>query len=259
MRKTLYKVNELARLSGVSVRTLHYYDEIGLLKPLRTEQNGYRIYGQEQVDLLQQILFFRELGMGLNDIAATLNAADFDTEASLEKHLSDLMKKRERLDSLIENVRKSLRSLRGDSIMKNEEKFEGFKEAVIKENKEKYGDEVVEKYGAEAFEGSNSRVAAMSREQWERQEALAREILSLLKAALPSGLPESREAQQAAELHREWLCMFWKPGQYSKLAHLCLAEAYVSDERFRRYYDDAAGSGAAQLLRDAIEVYADKP
>ena len=122
-----YSISQLAKLSGLTTRTLRYYDEIDLLKPGRTAENGYRVYGPEDVDLLQQILFFRELGVQLQEISRLLSAPDFDKKKALEAHLSNLYDRKNQIELLIENVRKTIRSFSGDIIMSDNEKFAGFK------------------------------------------------------------------------------------------------------------------------------------
>ncbi|HOF03030.1 MAG TPA: MerR family transcriptional regulator, partial [Atribacterota bacterium] len=132
-----YTINKLAKMSGVSTRTLRYYDEIKLLKPARVAISGYRFYKQEQVDMLQQILLYKEMGFLLGDIKKLLSAPDFSKEQTFANHLSALLKRRERLDALILNVKKSLSSLKGEIIMTDSEKFVGFKEKLISENEER--------------------------------------------------------------------------------------------------------------------------
>ena len=134
-----YSVNALTKLSGVSARTLRYYDEIGLLEPARIAQSGYRMYGPQQVDKLQQILFYRELGFSLKDIKNLMDDLDFDKLRAFEDHLLALEAKRSRLDALIANVNKSISSLRGDSQMTDREKFQGFGQRLVVENEERYG------------------------------------------------------------------------------------------------------------------------
>ena len=183
-----YTVNRLAQVSGVSKRTLRYYDEIGLLRPERVNPNGYRIYGQMQVDLLQQILFYRELGLPLEEIREIVKNPGFDREKALEEHLTALLQKKRQTEILISNVRKTLDSMKGRAIMSDKEKFEGFKRDLIKENEEKYGREVREAYGEEAVEASNRKLAGMSKEEWKKQEDLSGEIMETLKAAMAVGL-----------------------------------------------------------------------
>jgi DNA-binding transcriptional MerR regulator len=125
-----YSVNKLTKLSGVSARTLRYYDEIGLLKPVRVASSGYRFYGRKELDVLQQILFFRELDFPLEEIKKLLTAPGFDREHAFQSHLSELRQKRERLDALINNVTKSIANMKGEIEMPDAEKFEGFKKRL---------------------------------------------------------------------------------------------------------------------------------
>ena len=137
-----YSCGKLSKISGVSARTLRYYDEIGLLKPARTASSGYRIYGQTEVDRLQQIMFYREFGFALDDIKNLLSASDFDKERAFEDHLTELNKKKERLDLLICNITKSIAAMKGEIFMSDNEKFEGFKQKLIDKNERKYGDAI---------------------------------------------------------------------------------------------------------------------
>ena len=249
-----YTVNMLAKLSGVTTRTLRYYDEIGLLTPERVGDNGYRIYGQVQVDALQQILFYRELGFGLEEIKIIISSPDFDRKSALRTHLTSLMDRKNQIETLIENVSKTISALEGETIMSDNEKFIGFKKKMIEDNEETYGKEVREKYGDEAVDASNAQLAGMSEEQWKMQTDLSNEIAEALRAAVEIGDPSCALAQKACDLHRQWLCMFWKPGAYSKEAHLGLAEMYVTDERFKAHYEKIA-AGAAEFFRSAMEIY----
>lgn len=249
-----YTVHELALISGVSVRTLHYYDTIGLLSPMRIEENGYRKYGVEQVDRLQQILFYKELGVSLKRIKAILQDEHFNREKELEEQLQALLQKKQELEVLIENVRKTIKSVRGEENMSDKEKFDGFKKQMIAENEEKYGKEIREKYGDEAIDASNAKLMGMSQSQWESTQKLSEEINAKLQEAFQEGNPASELAQEVCDLHRQWLCMYWKEGMYSKEAHKALAEGYVADERFTAYYDKL-GEGCTKFLRDAIVIY----
>ena len=250
-----YKINQLAQISGVTTRTLRYYDEMGLLSPERVSTNGYRVYRQEQVDKLQQILFYRELGVALHDIKAILSAPEFDRQKALEQHLSALKTRRENINRLIENVTKTIHSIKEGIPMSDKEKFEGFKQDLIKQNADKFGEEVAAKFGKEAVDASNQKLAGITEAQWQKQQSLSEQIFILLEKAITVGDPACPEAQQAADLHRQWLCLFWPEGMYSGQAHLALAEGYVSDERFTAFYDDKLGNGTAQFLRDAIAIY----
>lgn len=248
-----YTIAKLAQLSGVTTRTLRYYDQIGLLCPVRVS-NGYRIYGQKEVDLLQQILFYRELGVELKEIEAILKNPDFDRERALEIHLLALQKKKMQLEKLIENVTKTIGTLKGDVVMSDKEKFEGFKDKMIKENEERYGEEIRQKYGDDVVDASNARVKGMDEEKMQLAESLRERIDETLKAAFEQGNPAGELAKKACEMHRQWICMFWPEGMYSREAHVGLADMYVADERFRAYYDRIA-PGCAEFLRDAIYDY----
>jgi len=247
-----YTVQQLAKTAGISSRTLRYYDEIGLLKPARLTSSGYRIYGPKEVDRLQQILFFQELGVGLEQIREIINDPSFDSLTALREHRVKLLEKKQQLELLINNVEKTIAQYEGRIIMTDQEKFEGFKQKLIDENEAKYGKEVREKYGDEAVDKSYRKMKEMTQEQYAEFEKLGQMVLDTLKEAMAAGDPASELAQKAADLHRQWLCFTWD--NYSKEAHAGLAQMYVNDERFAAYYDRIK-PGAAKFLRDAVLVY----
>ncbi|MCL2163821.1 MAG: MerR family transcriptional regulator [Oscillospiraceae bacterium] len=247
-----YSSNKLSRMSGVSARTLRYYDEIGLLKPVRVASSGYRIYGQSELDTLQQILFYKELSFPLDVIKKLLLAPDFKREQAFDDHLAELYKRRERLDVLIRNVKKTIASMKGEIIMADKEKFEGFKQSLIDENERKFGAEVRAKYGSKIVDESNARLKGMSQEQYDKSEQLRLALEETLKAAFKSGDPAGELAQKACEIHRQWLCVFYP--EYNKEYHKSLGEMYVADERFRKNYDKLA-PGCAEFFRDSINIY----
>ena len=248
-----YTVKQLGDLAGISGRTLRYYDEIDLLKPAWTNEAGYRIYGPKQVDRLQQILFYRELGVDLSTIKELLGSPSFQAKETLLNHREQLLTKREQLDLLIKNVEQTLTALEGGRSMTDKEKFVGFKEKFIKENEEKYGKEIREKYGEETIDASNAKLMGLNEEQFAEMQRLATKIIESLVMAVGKENPAGEAGQKIAELHRKWLSFTWK--EYSKEAHAGLAEMYVADERFTAYYDQHK-EGAAKFLRDAIVAYA---
>ncbi|WP_394137739.1 MerR family transcriptional regulator [Cytobacillus oceanisediminis] len=248
-----YTVQKLAQLAGVSTRTLRYYDEIGILKPARTNSSGYRIYGQREVDRLQQILFYRELGVSLDQIKELISAPAFDAADALKEHREKLLEKRIQLDLLIANVEKTIASVEGRTTMSDKEKFEGFKKKMIDDNEKKYGKEIREKYGDETVEKANAKVMNMTQEEHEAVTQLAEKVNSTLAEAIQSGNPAGELAQEAADLHKQWITFYWS--EYSKEAHAGLAEMYVADERFKAYYDKIHPN-AAEFLREAILIYA---
>lgn len=194
--KKQYTVNELAVISGVSVRTLHYYDQIGLLHPMRIAENGYRIYGSKEVDQLQQILFYRELKVPLKKIKAIMSTPDYDKEKELETQLEKLLQQKEQIELLINNVRKTIRTLKGETVMSDIEKFEGFKQKLIDDNEKTYGKEIRKKYGDTLIDASNAKLKNMDQQQWQTTQELSELINETLKEAFEQGDPASELAQK---------------------------------------------------------------
>jgi DNA-binding transcriptional MerR regulator len=247
-----YTVQKLGRLAGISTRTLRYYDEIGILKPARINSSGYRIYGQAEVDRLQQILFYRELGISLDSIKEIVTAPSFNGAKALKEHREQLLDKRKQLDLLIANVEKTIALTEGRMKMTDKEKFEGFKQKMMDDNEIKYGKEIREKYGDNTVNKSNKKLKNMTQEEHEEVTRLANEVTTALAEAFKNGDPASDTAQKAADLHKQWLTYYWS--EYSKEAHADLAQMYVDDERFKAYYDEKQ-PGTAEFLRDAIHIY----
>ncbi len=244
-----FSVSELASLAGVSRRTLHYYDEIGLLSPKRAQFSKYRLYGEEDVERLQQIMFYRQFDFSLEEIREVLCAENYNACEHFEKHLSALLEKKKQIDALINNVQKTISSIKGEIFMSNKEKFEGFKKNLIDENEKKYGKEIREKYGDEEVNASNAKMMNMSEEDYAKVTALSNELNEKLKQATLIGDAKSALAMEVAELHRKWLCYFWK--EYSVESHIGLVNMYCEDERFREYYEKIT-PGAAEFIRDAV-------
>lgn len=247
-----YTINKLAQLAGISTRTLRYYDELGLLKPSRISTNGYRIYGGAEIARLQQILFYREMEMPLEEIGKILDSSDYDETTSLEVHLKALMEKQARLERLIMTVEKTIAAAKGEGTVTDKERFEGFKEKLIQNNEEQYGREIRDRYGDETVEASNNKLMGLTREQYERMQNLSGQLNEALREAVKEGDPASEKAREACRLHKEWLSCSWP--SYTKEAHLGLADMYVEDERFRKYYEDIA-TGGAEFLRDALRIF----
>ncbi|NGM84949.1 MerR family transcriptional regulator [Paenibacillus sp. 7124] len=252
---TEYTVQKLAKLAGISARTLRYYDEFGILKPSRINSSGYRIYGRPEVDLLQQILFYRELGLSLENIKAIVTSPSFDGTKALRTHHGRLLAKREQLDRLISNVEITLAEREGRITMSDTEKFEGFKQKMIEDNEQAYGTEARGKYGDEAVDRSNKQLMNMTEEQYAAVQKMEEDMFASLAEGMKTGDPAGEAAQLAADLHRQWLTFFW--GSYSPEAHAGVAQMYVEDERFTAYYDKR-GAGLARFLRDAVHAYTSK-
>ena len=175
---------------------------------------------------------------------------------ALNGHLAKLHSRRDRIDRLIQSVEKTILSEKGKIAMSDKEKFEAFKKDLVRENEEKYGAEVRQKYGDRQADESNAKMMSLTREQYDQMQALAAEIQSgLEQAVMQKADPAGAAGQRLAQMHKEWLAFTWK--QYSKEAHLGLAQMYVDDERFTAYYDNRV-KGCAAFLRDAVAACLEK-
>ncbi|MBS6355742.1 MAG: MerR family transcriptional regulator, partial [Oscillibacter sp.] len=248
-----YTVKALADLAGVTPRTLRWYDRLGLLKPLRTTEAGYRLYGPPQLDRLQDILFYRELGLDLASIRTILDDPAFDRQAALQSHLAELKARRVRLDALILTVQRTIDDAKGGTKMTDHEKFEAFKRNAVAANEAAYGAEIRQKYGDAEVDRANACVLALTQEEYAQWKSLGDALLQALSAAVKAGAdPAGPEGQRIAALHRRWLSYSWEA--YTPQAHAGLAELYVADPRFTAYYDREV-PGCAAFLRDAVRVY----
>ena len=200
-----YTVKALADLAGVTPRTLRWYDRIGLLKPLRTTEAGYRLYGPAQLDRLQDILFYRELGLDLASIRTILDDPAFDRQAALQSHLAELEARRARLDDLILTVQRTINDIKGGTKMTDQEKFEAFKRRTVEANETAFGQEIREKYGDEEMDRANACVLALTQEEYAQWKSLGGEIHTALVTAVKAGAdPAGPEGQRIAALHRRW-------------------------------------------------------
>ena len=247
-----YSILELSKIAKVSTRTLRYYHEINLLQPKRINSSGYRIYGENEVDKLQQILFYKSLGFKLEEIKNIVNSPSFDIMTALNNHKKELLKRRKEIDLLIENVEKTISYKKGEVNMLDKEKFEAFKKNLINENEENYGQEIRNKYGDDQVDKSNEKILRLTKEEYDQFEQLGKKIIEKLTEAMDENDPAGKKAQEACELHKKWLEYSWN--FYSKEAHRNLGEMYVLDERFKKYYDNNQ-EGMAEFFRDALNIY----
>ena len=247
------KINEVAKLSGVSIRTLHYYDEIGLLSPSKDEVSNYRLYTEKDLDILQQILFFRELQYPLVHIKQILTDESFDLIESLMRQKEQLLNKQKQLEQIVSLIDKTIKTKRGDSTMSNEEKFNAFKQNLIEQNEESYGEEIRQQYGEESVLASYGKLKEMTEDQYEAVKQLELQLFNRLKEGLEVQSPTKDLMLEIAELHKRWLSFYWV--KYSESAHAGLAHMYLLDERFTQYYDDRVMPGATKLLVDCIHLY----
>lgn len=247
--KVEYTIQQLAKLSGVTTRTLRYYDEIGLLKPLHKSHAGYRMYGEMEVKRLQQILLYRELGLKLEEINEIVSNPNFNIRKALIEQKNKLIKEKTRIEKMLFTIEKTIQSERGEHQMTDLERFEGLKKEIILTNERNFGKEIRGKYRNDVVEKSNAKLLGMSKEQYKENQRLEKRIIELLKDAMKNGDIHCNEAKEAVEYHRKWLTQYWP--SYSKEAHKGLADMYIIDERFTVYYDQHQ-KGMAQFLRDAI-------
>ena len=248
-----YSIQELSRLSGVTTRTLRWYDQIGLLKPSRVAESGYRYYGSYEVDRLQDILFYRALGVELARIKECLDDPSFNRLAALQSHLTALEAKRSRLDALIQSVRDTIRCEERNDIMSDERKFEALKQQILTQHEQVYGKEAREKYGDDMVDAAQGAIRDLTVEQYQEWTKMGQEIQARLESAVQAGLsPESEAGQEVAVLHRRWLTVTGNP--YDPAKHRGLAALYVEDPRFTAYYDKTV-SGCARFLCEAVACW----
>lgn len=248
-----YTVTELAKLSKVSVRTLHWYDEVGLLKPAYYGDNGYRYYEEEQLLLLQQILFFRELGFELKQVQKILTRKDFDKVAALSSHRQVLEKNLQRTRKLIRTIDKTIEHLQGNKKMKKEEIFQGFSKVQQAE----YEKQLIDRFGEEAkshIEEARQNAKKWSKSDWERSQkefdAICTELTKLLQKKTAA---RSSEVQVVIRRHFEWLKKFWTPNKDSYSGH----GKFIEESDLRKPYE-AYDARLPKFISDGIQEFAKK-
>ena len=246
-----WSIQQIARLAGTTSRTLRHYDRLGLLAPSRIGENGYRYYDADALLRLQRILLLREMGLGLGAIAEILRGQDH--EQALRGHLEALRRERRRLDDRIVSVETTITRLqRGEPLMADE-MLNGFDPA-------KYRDEVIDRWGSDAYEQGDRwwrSMSAQERTEWQaRSRALGEEWARAARRGID---PASEEARSLAHRHAEWLAGIpgtpRKHGRPSKEYFIGLAELYVSDARFAGNY---GGTEGAEFVREAMRAYAEE-
>lgn len=247
---SIYQIKELALLAHISKRTLRYYDEIGILSPKRIKTSDYRVYDSDDLDRLQEILFYRELGVDLKKIKALLSRNSNDRLTILKNQLDQMVQKKHKISNLIKNLTQTIDALERNIEMKDKDKFQGFKEESIRKNDDFYKDEVIETWGKEAYASSKKAMNQMTEADFKAFMDLGEHIKKELKEASDQNLSYQSDAvQQIAKMHQQWLKTAW--GTYNKEAHLGIVNMYESDERFKMYYDKEK-DGLANLLKEAV-------
>jgi DNA-binding transcriptional MerR regulator len=244
-----YTIGELAKITRVTVRTLHHYDELGLVSPSRRTAAGYRLYEDRDVARLRQVLFFRELGFPLDEIAAVLDDPDFDQAAALREQRQHLLARRQEVDDQIAAVDVALDRLeRGTPMNPDEIKalFDGFDPV-------EHEDEARDRWGGSAeFKESMRRTRRYGKAEWDEIRRASGDNYRALATLMKAGAAPADPAVQAeVEAHRAHITRWFYP--CSREIHRALGEMYVADPRFTANIDRFA-PGLARFLRDAIQA-----
>ena len=249
-----YRIKEVAELAGVSVRSLHHYDEIRLLKPSNVTASGYRIYTDKELQRLQQILFFKELGFGLQEIKNILDSPNFDQREALTVQKQILIEKRDRLNAIIHTVENTLLSMNGGNQMSKKEMFDAFDMSEIEKHQQKYAEEVKEKYGdTNAYKESQAKTAKYTKNDWasitDRSEEIYHRLANLMESE-----PSDPDVQKAIQDWRNFI----NDNFYTCTLEIFrgLGDMYVSDERFTANIDKYR-PGLAEFMRSAMHYYCD--
>ena len=245
--RVAHTVGEVARLAKVSVRTLHHYDELGLLSPSERSEAGYRLYTVEDLERLQQVLFFRELGFSLEEIGRIMSAPDFDRRRALRAQRSLLAEKADRLRTMLSAVDAAIAATEKGTHVDKEEMFEVFGDFDPGE----YEEEVRERWGeTDAYKESARRTARYTKADWERfkaeSEANGLEIAALMDEGVA---PQDPRAMDAVDRARLLIDRWFYPCSHEM--HVGLAEMYIADPRFTATYEKIH-PGMAQYVHDAI-------
>ncbi|WP_405807000.1 MerR family transcriptional regulator [Streptomyces sp. NBC_00210] len=242
-----YSVGQVASFAGVTVRTLHHYDEIGLLCPSGRSHAGHRRYDDADLDRLQQILFYRELGFPLDEVAALLDDPDADPREHLRRQHRLLTARIARLQEMAAAVEQAMEAKKMGINLTPEEKFEVFGD----KDPEQYAEEAEQRWGGTAaYAESQRRAAGYTKDDWKRMQDEVADWGARYDALMADGeLPTGERAMDMAEEHRQHITKWFYECTYE--FHTSLGEMYISDERFRAFYD-ATREGLAVHLRAAI-------
>jgi DNA-binding transcriptional MerR regulator len=247
-----YTIGTVAKLAYVSVRTLHYYDETGLLSPSNETAAGYRLYSDADLDMLQQVLFFRELGFPLATIGSLVHSPSFDRRKALQAHREALLERRKQVDALLDAIDRTMQSLNGGTPMDKQEMFDAFDERALEEHRAKYADEVEERWGTtDAYAESQKRTSKYTKEDWARIKQESDQIEADM-AALMDRNPSDPQVQDVVRRKHEHFNRNFYTCSFEMLAGL--SEMWVSDPRFTVTYDKIK-PGLAQFWHDAVQAY----
>lgn len=244
-----YKVGEVAALAHVSVRTLHHYDEIGLLVPSGRSDAGYRLYTDDDLDRLQQVLLFKELGFALEEIRDLMDDPDFDRVETLAAQRDLLVEQATRLEAMLGLIDKTIAAQEGGIRMTKEDMFEVFGDFDPAE----YEDEARERWGeTDAYKESARRAARYTKTDWQRFKDESDQINTTIAALMDEGVPtDDPRAMEAVDRHRRQIDEWFYP--CSLEMHANLGRMYVADPRFKATYDKIR-PGMARFVCDATQA-----
>ena len=244
-----YTIKEIADLAGVTARTLRYYDEIGLLEPADTGDNGYRYYDQGSLLRLQQILFFRELDVPLKDIHLIMSRPDFNLLRALEEHRASLKNRAQRLDKLIDTVDRSIETIKGDQIMTAKDYFEGFDET-------QYEEEARQRWGnTPQYAESQKKWASYSKKQKQAIKVEGGRLTMHMVGDDPNTSPDDPGVQAAIGEYHAYINRYFYTCDVEFLRNL--ADMWVEDPRFAINYERVR-EGGAEFVRQAVHIFCDR-
>ena len=248
----MYKINEVSKLTGVSIRMLHHYDKIGLLSPSKRTDSNYRIYNDEDITRLYQILLFKELEFPLQEIKQILDDNEFNREEALKVQRNLIFEKKKRLERILESIDDTIENLGGETMSKNN--FKAFNYEEVKKHQEKYKEETEKRYGnSDSYKESQEKTSKYSKNDWENIMEEASVIYEELSKLMDKD-PSDEKVQELIEKWRNHITTNF----YNCTVEIFrgLAFMYVGDERFTKNIDKY-GEGLAQFMSDAMIIYCD--
>lgn len=247
-----YTIKKIAKMTGITLRTLRHYDQIGLFRPSGRSESGYRLYSSEDLESLQQILFFRELDFPLSKIAEMIQAPGFDRQAAMEMQMTFLQQRARRYQRLAKLAQDTIANMKGENDMKENELFQGFDYDQVMLEQKQYEEEVKTRWGdQDSYKISKKRTSGYTKADWSRifkeQENNMQELAACYAEKIPFDHPR---VQAVVESARAYIDKYFYPCSSEMMK--CLGNGYVSDERFKAFYDKIS-PGLAEYYNQAIQ------
>lgn len=251
----MYSITEIAKLSGVSTRTLRYYDSIDLLKPANVNENGYRMYTQNEIDLLQQILFYKQFDLPLEEIKQLLSTDSDVIIHSLSNQFEKLNQQKNQLEHLINTLEKTINYYKGEENMTNAEKFDVFKQQSLKENKELYGEELDKTYDAATIKQFDTHWESMKEETYSSMQEAENNLFQALNSLESNQITDVTHplANDAFIAHKTWLQL--ASPVYTDEYHRQMLDMYLADDRFTAYYTTHISKKSLVFLKEIVYYY----